>query len=176
MGAVMWRIAKAFFVHLPILLLTLGCIYFATSGQDSLSIAVRERYRGASSQALLTVLGDARGDLLTWCAAAFAVSWLASSLFLVAAQRTYPANEAEAGSRIGLWSLLLVVTIGFAVGNGWLALVRARLDLLTQSFFLAAILGGLGLLLAYYLSTGLMVKRVMRPSVPLAAALPSQWS
>jgi hypothetical protein len=175
-GAVMWRVVKSFFVHLPLLLLALLLIYFLCQGQDVLNFVVREQYRGASSRALLTVLGDARGDLMMWCTVAFAVSWLSSSLFLAAAERATPANEVEAGTKLGLWSFLLIVTIVIAVANGWRELARAQATLMSGTFLSVLVLTGLLVLAAYFLSTGLMVRRVMRPSVPLAAALPTRWS
>lgn len=176
MGALMWRIAKALFVHLPMMLVVLGMIYLVVQGQESLGIAVRQQYAGASSQALLAVLDDARGDILTWCFACFVMSWLAASLFLVSAERARPTNEPEARSRIGLWSFLLLATIAFLFAHGWYSLLRPRLDLMPGTFIVAVLIAGVGVVLAYYLATGLMVRRVMRPSVPLAAGLPNLWS
>lgn len=176
MGAILWRIVKSFFIHLPILLITLALIYFLCDGQESLSLAVREQYRGASSRALTTVIGDARGDLMMWALAGFAISWLTSSLFLAACERSAPANEREARGKLGLWSFLLIATILLAAANGWLSLLRAQASLLTGTFMAVLLIAGLGILAAYYLATGLMVRRVMRPSVPLAAGLPARWN
>lgn len=176
MGAIMWRMVKSLFVHLPLMLLTLSLIYFICQGQESLSQVIREQYRGASSRALLTVLGDVRGDLLIWTFAGFAISWVASCLFLTTSERTRPANEVEAGSKTGLWSFLLVLTIVGVAANAWLSLARAQSSLMPGTFMAAILVSGLGVLAAYYLSTALMVRRVMRPSVPLAAGFPTRWS
>lgn len=176
MGAIMWRVVKSFFVHLPLMLLVLAIIYFICQGQDNLNQAIREQYRGASSRALLTVLGDARGDLMMWCFIGFGFSWLTSSLFLALAERFRPANEHEASSKIGLWSFLLLLTIAVTSVTGWLSLMRAHSSLLPGSFMAAILVAALGMLAAYYLGTALMVRRVMRPSVPLAAGFPARWS
>lgn len=176
MGAIMWRMVKSLFVHLPLMLLALGAIYFVCQGHESLSQVIREQYRGSSSKALLTVLGDARGDLMKWTFVGFVASWLASCLFLASAERARPANENEAGSKLGLWSFLLIATIAALAAYGWISLTRAQASLLPGTFMASLLISGLAVLAAYYLSTALMVRRVMRPSVPLAAGLPARWS
>jgi hydrogenase-4 membrane subunit HyfE len=175
-GAVMWRLAKSFFVHLPMGLLGLVLIYFICQGQDSLNDGVRAQYAGVASRSLLTLLEDARGDLMLWCATAMLVSWILSGFFLSSAERARPANEAEGGASIGLWSFMLILLLVFMAAYGWAKLDRAQEILLSGTMLLAVAAGALACLVAYYLSTGLMVKRVMRPSVPLAAALPTRWS
>jgi|GEM_PF-4108179 len=178
MGAIMWRVVKSFFLHVALMLLALGLIWLVVQGQDALSAAVRLRYQGRSAQALLTVLEDQRGRLMMWCFISFLVSWLASSVFLAAAERARPAGEIEAKGKIGLWSLMLVVTIVFVIFTAWLNLIEAGVSasLSSGTFLTAVLIGGIATVLAYYFATGLMVRRVMRPSVPLATALPTTWS
>jgi len=176
MGAIMWRVAKSFFVHLFFMLPVLLLVYLVVQGQDSLSDSVRATLKTARS--LSTRLADARGELMTWCFAGFLISWLASSLFLASAERASPANEREARSRLGLWSFLLITVIALLAVNYWFSLLGARVNvsLASNTFILAVLIGGFGILLSYYLATGLVVRRVMRPSVPLAAGLPTFWS
>jgi hypothetical protein len=176
MGAIMWRAAKSFFVHLFMLLLALLLIYFIVQGQDSLSSNVRDTLKTARS--LATRLDDARGELMMWCFVGFLISWLASSLFLASAERAAPANEAEARCRLGLWSFLLILVIAMLGANYWLSLLGAQVNvtLASNTFMAAVLIGGLAVVVAYYFATGLIVKRVMRPSVPLAAGLPTFWS
>jgi len=178
MGAVMWRLAKSLFVHIAVLVLALLLIYLVARGQESLSAEVLTRYQGRSPAALLTVLADARGEIVTWAAIGIAISWIASAIFLAVAERTTAANEREARRLIGLWAGMLIVTVALLAANSWLRLFSAGItgDLAASTFIACVLIGGLAVLIAYWLSTGLVVKRVMRPSVPLAAALPSFWS
>ncbi|HYJ31508.1 MAG TPA: hypothetical protein VEW25_14350 [Allosphingosinicella sp.] len=178
MGAIMWRVVKSFFLHVVLMLVALGLIWLVVQGQDALSAAVRLRYQGRSAQALMTVLEDERGRLMMWCFIAFLVSWLASSVFLAASERARPAGEIEARSKIGLWSLMLVVTIAFLMFSAWLNLIESGVStsLASATFLTAVLIGGVSTVLAYYFATALMVRRVMRPSVPLATALPTTWS
>lgn len=178
MGAIMWRVMKSFFLHLALLLATLGLIWLIVQGQDALSPAVRMRFQGRSAQALLTLVDDERGRLMSWCFIGFLMSWIASSLFLAVAERARPASEAEARRKIGLWSLMLFAVIAFLIFTAWLNLIDAgtSASLASGTFTTALLVGGIGTILAYYLATALMVRQVMRPSVLLASAFPTIWS
>lgn len=178
MAAILQRITKSFAIHLVLLLIALGLVYGVVNGQENLSAAVRLQYEGQSSEVLQQLVADARGRIMTWCLVSFAISWLASSIFLTSAQRTLPANERQAASLRGLWSgLLLVVVIAVAV-LAWLRLysLGVSTDLASGSFMIALVGVGVLVLLAFYLGCGLAVKAAMRPSVPAAGALPGFWS
>jgi hypothetical protein len=178
MGAIAWRMTKALFIHLAILAVALGLIYLAAQGQESLSAEVRARYQGRSPLALLTVLSDARGELMMWAGVGLLASWLCTSLFVISAERAQPCNDREAASRIGLWSGLLLVALSLQAFYGWLNLLRAGVsgELTPSTFMVAVAVGLIATVVAYWLATGLVVRRVMRPSVPLAAVLPTRWS
>ena len=174
MAATLQRITKAFAIHLLLLLAAVGLAYAAVHGEESLSAAIRTQYQDQSADVLLQLVADARGRVIGWLLASFAVGWLASSIFLAAAQRTQPANERQAASRRGLWSGLLIVTVAVTGVLAWLRLfaLGVSTDLASSGFMLALIGGGVLVLLAYYLGTGLAVKAAMRPSVPGGTALP----
>lgn len=178
MAATLQRIIKAFVVHLALLLIAVGLAFAAVHGEASLSAAVRLQYEGQPADVLLQLAADARGRVIGWLLASFAIAWLAASLFIASTQRTQPANERQAASRRGLWSGLLLAVI---LASGILAWMRLFLlgvstDLAGGGFMLSLIGGGVLMVLAFYLGTGLSVKAAMRPSVPGGTALPAFWS
>lgn len=178
MAATLQRIIKAFAVHLALLLAAVGIAYGAVHGETSLSAAVRVQYEGQPADVLLQLVADARGRVVGWLIASFASGWLAASLFIAAAQRTQPVNERQAASRRGLWSGLLLATILASAGLAWMRLfsLGVSTDLSGGGFMAALIGGGVLVVLAYHLGTGLSVKAAMRPSVPGGTALPDFWS
>jgi magnesium-transporting ATPase (P-type) len=178
MAAIMMRVIKSFFLHLLILLAALGLVYLIVAGQESLSPELRLRYQGRPPAVLLGLVENARGTLMMWVFTCFLVSWLSSSLFLAMAERSRPANEREAANKKGLWAGMLVVTLAAIAFTAWLNLIEpgVSIALASGTFMTALLVGGILAVLAYYLATALAVKLVMRPSVPLATAMPSFWS
>jgi hypothetical protein len=173
MGGMFGRIARSFFINFFFLLLALGLIFLLVRGIDALSEDVLRRYQTLNSR--LTVVGDTRGRLMIWCVVIFLSSWITSSLFLVSAERVRPENRSQGASRLGLWVVLLILTVGVIAFYSWFGLFRnSILVYLASDSFGPALIGGIILnLLAYYFATGLAVKRTMRPSVPFGEALPA---
>jgi magnesium-transporting ATPase (P-type) len=176
MGGVFGRIGKSFFINALFLLIALGLVFILVRGVDALSEDVLRRYE--TPNARLTIVSDTRSTMMIWCLVIFLTSWITSSLFLVSAERVRPDNRAQGASRLGLWVLLLIVTVAIVAFDVWFSLFRnSILVYLETDAFGPALVGGILLsLLAYYLATGLAVKRTMRPSVPFGEALPTFWS
>ena len=178
MSGILGRIAKSFFVNLLFCGLALLTIFLLVRGADSLSDRIRQSLADASLASLLVRVGDYRAQMLLWCLIIFAISWLTSSLFLASAEQVRPENRQQGGSRLGLWVFMLIATLGLLTITAWFNLFRSGLAgfLSFDAFGSVLVVAVLLNVLAFYLATGLVVKQVMRPSVPFAEGLPKFWS
>lgn len=169
MGSRLMTIFWSLLVHLGFVLLAALLLYLVGRDQSAVSLMVRDRLfdRAAS---LDLIRADILWQAMQWLFRSAAVSWILSSLWLVAADRYMPRTPLEGTHRQGLWVGLLLLNIGFtALFCWWLLLDRGVRPLLAPSTLtLDMVIVGLAVLLAYYFATALAVKVAMRPSVPLA--------
>lgn len=165
----------SFAIHLIFGLLAFGLAFWFTQefGNASETLLLELADADDSEAQVLAYLIAAREALASWIWPAIGVSWALSVLFLGLTQRTMPSTPAEAASKKGLWTGLMVLMViiaiiwwWFAVGSpdAGYALVFSNYALIVLATFLLALLG-------YFLSTALFVKSTMVPSVPLAPLL-----
>ncbi|MEI9852290.1 MAG: hypothetical protein WDN24_17150 [Sphingomonas sp.] len=109
-----------------------------------------------------------------WAILSLAVTWILSSLWLLTAERQRPTTPAE--RRVeprtmgGAAAALPVRPFGDRLVPDLAR--RIQLDLATSTLTLGMVTIGFTVLIAYFVSTTLSVKTVMRPSVPFSNLLP----
>jgi uncharacterized membrane protein len=168
------RIFKGFALHLGVLVAAGAIIYFLTSGESSLSDATRAQFSTSPGQ-LDQIRSDAVWQLLMWLLLSLAASWIVASFWLFSAEKCRPQTPAQGSMRFGLWIVCFFLSLIFAAVIGWRLIwnVNVNLDLASDTLFLGLILVLLSVLIAYYLSTALFVKTVMKRSVPLGGLFPN---
>jgi len=162
------RIFKAFALHLAMLVIAGAIIYFMTSGESSLSDATRAQFYDRPDQ-LSQIREDAVWQLLMWLLFATLASFVFTAIWLFSAERCRPEVPAQGSMRFGLWVMLFFVNLIVAGIIGWRQIWAANvnIDLASSTILIGTLLVLAAVLLAYYLSTALFVKTVMKRSVPL---------
>lgn len=174
MNSSLLRIFWALLIHAAVLLIAAGLIYALGQGQDTVAEGVRRQY--ADRPGILDeIRSESVWQIIKWCILAIAASWVLASLWLVSAERQRPATPEEGASKLGSWIGMLILSLLAMAIIGWSIIWRnsVQLDLATGTLTIGMIAVGLATFLAYYLGTGMSVKTVMRPSVPLSRALPN---
>lgn len=171
------RAIIAFLLHLLLGALAVGLIFWLTNGVDSASDTLKSSVASADDveAAVLAQLADARFALVQWTIVSLAVSWITATVFLYAAQRHEPRNDNEAAQRFSVWGVLLVLALALAtlLWWRWVSLAQVSLALIANNYATILTVSFVATFLGYYLSTALIVKNTVKPSVPGARALPS---
>lgn len=159
-------------VHVLFALLAFGLVFWYTSEYAFASEALLLELADAddADAQVLIYLETARQQLATWIWPAMGVSFLCSILFLGLADRHMPSNPTEAGSKKGLWTVLLIVNVVIAIIIWFVAVSMpdTSYSLIFSNYAVIILVTFLLLLLGYFLSTAFFVKRTMARSVPLA--------
>jgi ABC-type spermidine/putrescine transport system permease subunit I len=179
-GEVLLRLLKAFFVHALLGAAAAAAAMFATAHFTDASQAVSDKFKGteAADSGVRASLDLARTHLIGWVALATLVAFLASGLFIAAAQARRARNAGDGASRMSLWAALFFLTIA-ALGLSWWQLVSSSgvtTALASDSYLTALLVTIASVLLGYWLATGLAVTATMRASVPLCVLLPKGWN
>lgn len=179
-GVFVVRAMKAFVIFLIIALVLLGLAYYVTGSFDSASQEVRRQYDGVLDpvRSVTRVLEGARFQLMQWILASSLAAWLCASLFLIQAEQFDARNVQEGASKLVSWLILFVLTIGLTAGiwYGSVSVEDVASMILADNYLMVLVTTFILLPLGYWLATGLAVKGVMRPSVPVSGLLPRFWS
>ena len=162
----------AFAIHLVFALLIMGLVFFFTSSFDDASEQLLLQLGEAedAEAQVLSYLSTARGELMTWVFPVLGIGWLASIVFLIRAEMAMPGTPREGAAHKGFWTILMLVAMIMGVVMWYINLSVPQVGYALQSGNYAIILfsGFAAILLAYFFSTALFVKKSMRASVPLA--------
>jgi hypothetical protein len=178
------RAGKSLAVHLLMGAMFYGLALWLMGSYESANEALRTRAEtegwenpAASIEALL---GTARNSMIGWFMISLIVSWLCSSLFLAFAQRRQPhtRNGREGGQALPVWILLFVLSIVACAVLWWRdGITNLAAMVVDMNYLLLVSAGYLGVVLAYWLGSGLAVTITLKPSVPLAnSLLPRFWN
>lgn len=168
------RVFWSLLIHLAWLAVGIGILYLAGGSETSLNEVTRSQY--SDSPAVLDdIRGEAQWQLVYWLSLALSVSWVLSGIWLLIADRQRPRTPLEGGSKRGLWVILLIATLFIMAFIGWSRVWRTAIQVDLAAGMLAAgvLTVSLSVFFAYFTSTGISVKPVMRPSVPFSNLLPS---
>lgn len=159
-------------IHVLFALAAFGLALWFTSEYSHASEAVALEFADAddAESQVMIKLEMARAALTAWIWPAMVTSFLASVVFLGLADRTMPANPTQAGSKKGLWTVLLLVNLAVALIL-WFVLVSqpdAAYAMLFGNYALVVFATFTLVFLGYYAATAGFVKRTMARSVPLA--------
>lgn len=179
-GEFVVRCGKSLAIHVILGAVLLAAGWWATSSFDSAGDQLKASYQEAPDAvaAVESVLADLRLRFWSWFVWALVISLLASCLFIGLAQQGRPGDERDGAARKPLWIILLIVVIA-GCGTIWwrkISLADLAAGLTSGGYALLIGLGFVITFLAYWIATGLAVKRTMRPSVPLYYLLPTRWN
>jgi hypothetical protein len=164
----------ALLIHVAIAILAMGLIYLLGSGDGALNEATKTAYESRPSE-LADVRSEALWGLALWTLLALAADWAIAGLWIMLAERQRPATPAQGAELRGLWAGLLIVSLIVTAVIGWRFVWQQslQLDLATRLLTGSTLVASLATLAAYWTSTAVCVKRVMRRSVPLENVFPS---
>ena len=143
-------------------------LVYLSVGQGALGEAAR------ASENAPRILAQHRGAVLSWLVAAAITGWVASTIWTLRANGRQVHQRAGAGSYVGGW----VACLGGAVLVAVLLLVLTVAssyfhEIAVGSQLIAEGLVFLFLVIAYWLSTAMLVKPAMQGAVPGGGVLPS---
>ena len=175
-GNLMVQSLGAIAIHLVFAALAIAVLYLVSNDPSYVAgVPVEEANRTGNQDILTYALEDGFAILLNWTVLAFAVSAVASLLFIGFTASLSPQIEEDARSRKPLWSGLLIILLVVAAVLWWVYVISAGISdqLVSNSYVLTGALGSLFLILAYYCATAICVKSTMQRSVPFSAVMPS---
>ena len=168
------RLFWALIIHAAIAVPALALLFFLGSGDDALNEATRLAY-GSRPDGLEDVRSAAVWGLALWTFIALAADWVLAGIWIVLAERQRPATPAQGAGMRGSWAIFLIISMLATSSIGWRVVWNRslQLDLATSLLTMSVGIVFLTTLIAYWTSTAVCVKRVMRRSVPLENVFPS---
>lgn len=164
-------------IHLLFGGLVTGLAYYMTSDPGYVAQVALDAANGTENAQLAIdyALEDGFAMLMGWTVQSFIASSIFAVIFLLGTASLSPQIEEDSRSRMPLWAFLLIALILCIAILWWFGIVDAGIaDLLVgTAYVVTGLVGGVLLVIAYYVATATCVKSTMQPSVPLSAIMPS---
>ena len=178
------RAGRSLAVHLLMGLMLYGLALWLMGSYESANEALRTRAETEGwenpTASIAALLGTARNNVIGWFMVSLVVSWLCSTLFLAIAQRRRPLtrNGREGAQALQVWIVLFALSIVACAALWWRdGITNLSTIMVDRNYLLLVLAGHLGVVLAYWLGSGLAVTITLKPSVPLAnSLLPRFWN
>lgn len=179
MGNIIRGSLGALAIHLAGLAVSFGFVWLWTNdfGDASQEVTVLEDGSTASVSEVLADLDSAfSAVVMDWMIPVFIIGLICALLFLIRSAGAQAAHAPERAALKPFWTVLLFVDLVLAVFLCWLKIISsdAAFAMSSGNSTMLLILSTVLLLLAYFLSTALLVKTLMVPSVPLAPLIRGQ--
>ena len=172
--------AKSLLIHVLVGAVAFAIAWYLSSTFDDATQTLRSQFEDSPDPltSVMLTLELARWKVVQWILVGFTASWIASTFFLVRAEK-HPARREEEGAQQLVTWLVMCAAAMLCTGLAWytnLSLEQVAAVIASQNYMITVASGFVLAALAYWLSTGLSVKSVMRPSVPLSGLLPRFWN